>query len=174
MKTVKSVMVFCLLLLLLASASGCGKTEAEQAPELAQSRQVETVKPNENDGQIYRGVEAFIRALVKDDRETVLSLLTKGHASTWRDDSFLFNEQARERYDEFAVDNLNYTVVTYINNEDTNFVPTAFIVAVYDVVMKNGGVEASRVKLQESMAFHEDEGQWKIALDERGLLVKKE
>ncbi len=171
-KTIKQIAVCIIIVALLAAVSGCGREEGLQEIQPGQRRQVETVKPNEKDGQIYRNVEAFVNALVRDDREAVLSMLTRDHRNSWRDDSFLLNGQARERYEQFAVDNLNYTVVKYVNNEDTNFVETAFIIAVYDVVMKNGGQESGRVKIQESMAFRQEDGLWKMSVNERGFLVK--
>ncbi|MBS4030824.1 MAG: hypothetical protein KGZ63_05305 [Clostridiales bacterium] len=173
MKTIRRILVFGLVLALLAVGAGCTKQAAENGAN-SQRRQIETVKPNENDGQIYRNVETFVSALVKDDRNTVLEMLTKDHRNSWSDNSFLFNAEAKNRFDEFAAENLNYTIVKYVNNEDTNFVETAFIIAAYDVVMKKGGTEASRAKIQESMAFRKEDGQWKISVNERGLLVSNQ
>lgn len=42
---------------------------------------------------------------------------------------------------------------------------------VYDVVMKQDGREVSRVKMQDNLAFRQDNGQWLIAINERGFLV---
>lgn len=175
MKTVaKWLLVFGASLFLALGTMGCGGDNAAQPGNTNQRRQAETVKPNDRDGQIYQTVETFINALVKDDRNTVLGLLTSDHRNSWREDSFLLNSEAKEQFEEFAADNLNYTVVRYVNNEDTNFIETAFIIAAYDVVMKNGGVEASRVKIQESLAFRQENGQWRISVNERGFLVREE
>lgn len=153
--------------------AGCGQrnaagTEATPAPR----RQAETVQPNEQDGAIYRATEEFISALVADRREDVLKLLTSDHRASWSDDSFLLTEDAKRQFEEFALENLTYTVVRYINNEETQFIDNGFIFAVYDVVMKKGGEEAARIKMQENLIFREENGQWLIAADERGFLVE--
>ena len=172
MKTSRWLMV--LGLALLVSVAGCGPNdEGAQSGTQQPRRQLETVKANEDDGQIYRNVEAFINALVKDDRNTVLAMLTKDHRNSWSENSFLLNAETKNQFEEFGLENLNYTVVKYVNNEDTNFVETAFIVAAYDVVMKNDGAEAGRVKLQETLAFHKEDGQWGITVNERGILVSQ-
>lgn len=162
------VLVLSLALLL---AAGCGRpgtgTEAGAAPR----RQLETVQPNENDGAIYRATEEFVRALVADNREKVLSLLTSDHRASWRDESFLLSEEAKQQFEEFAMENLTHTVVRYINNEETNFQEMAMVFAVYDVVMKNGGQEANRIKMQDNLIFRQEGGQWLIAINERGFLV---
>lgn len=172
MKRWRWVLILLVPALLLGTA-GCGKKEAGD-PGQPKRRQIETVKPNEDDGQIYRNVEAFISALVKDDRNTVLEMLTTDHRNSWSDQSFLLNPEAKNTFEAFDVDNLNYTVVKYVNNEDTNFIETAFIVAAYDVVMKKGGAEADRIKVQESLAFHRENGQWKVSVNDRGFLVSRQ
>jgi ketosteroid isomerase-like protein len=169
-KTAKQIVIIGAILVLLLGAVGCSNGD-EAETSTPQRRQVETVKPNEDDGQIYRAVETFVNALVNDDRSTVLDLLTTDHRNSWRDDSFLLNAEAKNRYDEFDVDNLNYTIVKYVNNEDTNFVETAFIIAVYDVLMKSGSQEDNRVKMQESLAFRREGEAWKISVNDRGFLV---
>lgn len=173
MRTRKWIVVFGLILALLAGTAGCGQGNQAENGAKPPLRQTETVKPNEDDGQIYRNVEAFVGALVQDDRSTVLEMLTKDHRSSWSDNAFLLDAEAKKLFDEITLDNLNHSVVKYVNNEDTSFVETAFIIAVYDVVMKKAGVEADRVKFQESLAFRREDGQWKISVNERGFLVKE-
>jgi len=150
--------------------AGCGR-QAATGDSGTPRRQLETVQPNENDGAIYRATEEFVRALVADEREKVLSLLTADHRASWRDESFLLTEEAKQQFDEFAVENMTYTVVRYINNEDTGFREMAMLFVVYDVVMKQDGREVSRVKMQDNLAFRQDNGQWLIAINERGFLV---
>jgi triphosphoribosyl-dephospho-CoA synthetase len=163
-----------LLLLTLVSAAGCGwQAVADPANDSSPRKKLEAVKPNEDDGAIYGTTKKFINALVADDRETLLTMLTSEHRSAWQDESFLVTDSAKAQFDEIALENLNYTVVKYVNNEETNNKNTGMIFAVYDVVMKNDGMEEGRLKLQESLIFRKENNQWLISLDERGFLVDK-
>lgn len=168
-------MIFFFTAILIAGCGGSGgnTTDDDTAPATQPRKQIETVKPNEDDGAVYRATEDFIKALVNDDRQKVLSLLTADHRNSWRDDSYLLKGDAKSRY-ELALENLNYTVVSYVNNEQTNMEDNAIIIAVYDVVKKSGGEETGRVKWQESLVFRKENGQWLIALDERGPLVQRQ
>jgi len=171
-KKESKLIILALALLVLALLAGCGKSSTEQAGGGILRRQAETVKPNEDDGAIYQATEDFILALVADDRQKVLSLLTADHRNTWVDNSFLFRADAKDHFDEAVVENLNYTVVTYVNNESTNHENTGMIIAVYDVVMKKEGAEIGRTKIQENLAFRKENSRWLISMDERGFLIK--
>jgi hypothetical protein len=149
---------------------GCAKEEGSPGPAPSR-KQIETVKPNEDDGAVYQTTENFIKAMVRDDRQQVLSLLTADHRNSWTDDAFLIKPETKDLFEEFSVENLRYSVIQYINNEDTGNVNTAMIIVVYDVVMKNGGEEKARAKLQESLAFRKENNQWLITMNERGFLV---
>jgi triphosphoribosyl-dephospho-CoA synthetase len=162
-----------LLLLTLVTAAGCGRQAVADQNDPSPRKKLEAVKPNEDDGAIYSTTKKFINALVADDRETLLTMLTSEHRSAWRDESFLVTDAAKAQFDEIALENLNYTIVKYVNNEETNFENTGMIFAVYDVVMKNDGLEEGRLKLQESLIFRKENNQWLISLDERGFLVEK-
>lgn len=161
------------LFALIAAAAGCGSRETAGASESAVARaKLEAVKPHEDDGAIYGATKEFVRALVADERDQVLSLLTAEHRNGWEEQSFLITDAAKAKFDEFKLENLRHTVVKYMNNEDTGFENTGVVFAVYDVVMKNGGQEQDRVKIQESLVFRRENGKWLISLDERGFLVK--
>lgn len=172
-KAAKITVILLVATLLTGMLAGCAKQETGGVDSPVVRRQLETVKPNEDDGAIYRGTEEFVRAMVADDRQKVLSLLTADHRNSWRDESFLLSPDAKAQFEEITMENLNYTVVKYINNEETQFVDNGFIFAVYDVVMKKGGKEVSRAKMQENLVFRQENGQWLIAADERGFLVKE-
>lgn len=172
MTKAKMLMVIVLGIALLLGTAGCGQRGGgTETGGGAPRNRLETVQPNENDGAIYRVTEEFIRALVADDREKVLSLLTADHRASWRDESFLLTAEAKQQFEEFAVENLTHTVVRYINNEETNFQEMAMLFAVYDVVMKSGGQEQNRIKMQDNLALRRENGQWLIAVNERGFLV---
>ena len=169
----KSVIAVVLILLSLGVVAGCGRQDANPAVGSSPRTKLEAVKPNEDDGAIYGVTKDFINALVKDEREKVLSLMTAEHRGEWNDDSFLIPVDAKAKFDEIKLENMQYTVVKYLNNEETNFENTGIIFAVYDVVMAKNGQEAERVKIQESLAFRKENGTWLVSMDERGFLVEK-
>lgn len=172
-KNVKAVLALFLFTLTLITVAGCGRQNSTDPTSQSPRKKMEAVKPNDDDGAIYSSTKEFVQALVADDREKVLSLLTAEHRSSWKEESFLIKNDEKQQFEDVVLDNLNYTVIKYVNNEDTNFENTGMIFAVYDVVMKNNGEEAGRVKLQESLMFRRENGKWLIALDERGFLVEK-
>jgi hypothetical protein len=162
-----------LLTLSLAGVQGCGSQDANKDGDKPARSKLETVKPNEDDGVIYHTTKEFVQALVTDDRQKILSMLTSEHRNTWEDESYLITEEAKSQYDEFTVENLQHTVVKYINNEDTNFENTGMVFAVYDVIMKKDGQEQGRVKIQESLVFRQENEKWLITLNDRGFLIEK-
>lgn len=174
MKT-KILLAFGILLLALslAGVQGCSSQEANTGNGGSPRSKLEAVKPNEDDGAIYQTTKEFVNALVTDDRQQVLSMLTSEHRNTWKEESYLVTGDAKEKYDEFVVEKLQHTVVKYLNNEETNFENTGMVFAVYDVIMKKDGQEQGRVKIQESLVFRQENGKWLISLDDRGFLVEK-
>lgn len=174
MSTKKITAVAILLLVLTLAAAGCGQSDATNPEDGSSPRaRLEAVEPNEDDGAIYGATVEFINALVRNDRETVASLLTAEHRRLWTEDSYLLSDAAKAQYDDIALENLQYTVVKYMNNEETNFENTGVLFAVYDVALRNNGEEQERVKIQESLAFRKENGTWLISMDERGFLVEK-
>jgi hypothetical protein len=168
-KQVKAILGILLLMVTLL-AVGCGQDGVNSADSTPRTK-LGAVQPNEDDGAIYEITKNFIAALVNDDKDQVLSLLTTEHRSVWTETSFLLSAAAKGQYDDIELGNLQYTVVKYLNNEETNFENTGIIFAVYDVTMKAGGQDES-MKIQESLAFRKENGQWLISMDERGFLVK--
>ncbi|MBS4022161.1 MAG: hypothetical protein KGZ79_07030 [Dethiobacter sp.] len=168
MNLTKMVAAAMFFLILSGLAGGCGNS-GDSGPNngAAPRRQVEKVNPPGDDGAIYSAAGEFVQALVSDDRDKVLFMLTVDHRNSWQEDSFLFRQDAKAGYEEFVLENLNYSVVAYLNNEQTGFTELAVIDAVYDVVMKNGGEEAVRVSLQDTLAFRRESGQWLISVNER-------
>lgn len=170
----KAVLVTAIAALLFTAAAGCGnKKEAEPGNNPTPRPKLSAINANEDDGAIYSTTKDFVRALVADERDKVMSLLTSEHRNGWNEKSFLITGDAKTQYDEFAVDKLQHTEVKYVNNEETNFENTGMVFAVYDVVMKKNGQEEGRVKIQESLVFRQENGKWLISLDERGFLVPK-
>jgi predicted small lipoprotein YifL len=161
-----------ILLLFLSALSGCGQRGNSDTTGAPRAR-LQAVQPNEDDGAIYGATKSFIMALAENDREKILSLLTAEHRSEWSEDSYLLSADAMGQYEKIALENLQYTVVKYLNNEETNFENTGIVFAVYDVVMEKDGLE-ERVKIQENLAFRKENGAWLISLDERGFLVKQD
>lgn len=166
------ILLFGAMILIVSMVTGCGQADDTDNQGTGLRRQVETVKPNEDDGAIYRTTEEYVKALVEDDRNTVLSLLTVDHRNSWRNDSFLINADAKEIFDEITLANLNYTVVSYINNEETSFEDVGVIYAVYDVVLKKDGQEAGRQTFQDNLVFRKEDGQWRISVNERIIAGK--
>ncbi|MBS4008197.1 MAG: hypothetical protein KGZ45_07230 [Clostridium sp.] len=122
------------------------------------------------DEAVYQAAEQFIRALISDDREKVLSLLTEEHSLNWTDASFLYDRTALQLGQTVELGSLRHSIVRYIQSPELGGETLALVTFEYTMLFKNGAEVLTEIKVEESMALQLVDGNWKIAADQRKII----
>ena len=122
------------------------------------------------DKAVYQAAEEFIRALINDDREEVLSLLTEEHRVNWTDASFLYDRTALQPGQIFELSSFRHSVVRYIQSPELGGETLALVTAKYKVLFKNETEIITEMQIEESMALQLVNDTWRIAADQRKIV----
>lgn len=122
------------------------------------------------DAAVYQAAEQFILALIRDEREEVLSFLTEEHRANWTDASFLYDRTALQPGQVVELASLRHSVVRYIQSAELGGETLALVTFKYTVLFKNEAEITTEVKLEESMALQRVNDSWLIAADQRKII----
>lgn len=122
------------------------------------------------DEAVYQAAEQFIRALISDEREKVLSLLTEEHRLNWTDTSFLYDRTALQPGQTVELGSLRHSIVRYIQSPELAGETLALVTFKYTMLFKNGAEVSTEIKVEESMALQLVDENWLIAADQRKIV----
>lgn len=121
------------------------------------------------DAAVYLAARQFVEALVDDERERVLAMLTAGHRAKWTDASFLYDSTALQPGRSVALGDFRHSVVRYVQPPELGGETLALVTARYTVLFKNGDVVEGEVQVEENMGLQLVGDLWLIAADERKI-----
>lgn len=124
------------------------------------------------DSAVYSAAKDFVHALVSGEREKVLAMLTDSHRQNWTENSFLYGDDVREKYDTIEVKDIRHGIVRYVQVPELGNVTTALVTVIYIVEFQNNGTVEATVKMQENLGLQKTGDQWLIAVDERKRVVE--
>jgi hypothetical protein len=119
------------------------------------------------DSFVYRSVEGFVLALVADEREQVLAMLTDDHRMNWMENSYLYGEDMRQKYESIRVGDLRHSIVRYVQVPEAGNATMALVTVRYVVEFVNNGEVETSVMMEEKLGLRQAGELWKIAVDER-------
>lgn len=119
------------------------------------------------DSAVYSAARDFVHALVSGEREQVLAMLTDSHRQNWTENSFLYGDGVREKYDTIEVRDIRCGIVRYVQIPELGNGTTALVTVIYIVEFRNNGTVEAAVKMQENLGLQKAGDQWLIAADER-------
>lgn len=122
------------------------------------------------DAPVYLAARQFVEALVADDREKVLAMLTDGHRANWTDASFLSDRTRLEAGRTLELGRFRHSVVRYVQAPDLGGETVALVTARYTVLFKNGETVEGEMRVEENMAFQLAGGRWLVAADRRKII----
>lgn len=122
------------------------------------------------DKAVYQAAEQFILALISDEREKVLSLLTEEHRLNWTDASFLYDRTALQPGQTVELGSLRHSIVRYIQSPELGGETLALVTFKYTMLFKNGAEVSTEIKVEESMALQFVGENWLIAADQRKIV----
>lgn len=123
-----------------------------------------------DDAEIYRVVEDYVAALVADEQEIVLSLLTAYHRQEWQTDSFLLRQGVTALFSKIELTDFRHTFVYY-----SSAVPEiygdkfALLTVEYKVDFINEQ-ETRTVRFSEDLVLRLEGENWRIAGSKRDIL----
>ncbi|MBS3887442.1 MAG: hypothetical protein KGZ56_10350 [Dethiobacter sp.] len=122
------------------------------------------------DQAVYQAAEQFILALIKDEREVVLSMLTEEHRLNWTDASFLYDRTALQLGQSAELGSFRHSVVNYIQSPELGGQTLALVTVKYTVLFKNETETTAEIQIEESMALQLVNESWLIAADQREII----
>jgi len=122
------------------------------------------------DQAVYQVAEQFILALIKDEREVVLSMLTEEHRLNWTDASFLYDRTALQLGQSAELGSFRHSVVNYIQSPELGGQTLALVTVKYTVLFKNETETTAEIQIEESMALQLVNESWLIAADQREII----
>ena len=129
------------------------------------------LQPPANDAAIYLVLETYLAALVADEQEAVLALLTESHRQEFTAASFLLQPGAIENHSEIALAELNHSFPTYTSQyTGLEGVPVAVLSAEYTVNFYQNGSLTAAPRFREELLFRREGENWLIAVSRRDFI----
>lgn len=122
------------------------------------------------DAAVYLAAREFIEALLRDDREKVLVMLTEGHRANWTDASFLYDGTELREGQHAVLGQFRHSVVRYERLPELGGERVALLTARYTVLFKDGEVVEREFRIEENMVLQYVAETWLVAADERKIL----
>lgn len=170
-KLPKGIKLLLALLLLLVLVSVYFLPERrEMLPQALQSADGAIELATTQDEEVYLAAREFIEALVQDERDLLLAMLTESHAANWTAASFLYDGTALREGQRAALGQFRHNVVRYVQPPELGGERVALLTVHYTVLFKDGETVEKEVRIEENMGLQLVDGTWLVAADQRKIL----